>query len=717
MSGVLVSTACLLVWLVAAGFKAWQWSPSVATLVWSLFGVTLGWLSGGPLSRSRLRLSTIWGGGALVLLGGMIVSQGLRDVDFVSNAVGPVLALMSADSLLFFCAWAPLLACLRATSLRWRPGIILEAGCAGTMLAAALAAHREGFVNRPYFLADYLWARGWDPLPWLLAFGAAAGLALIVLAAGRSERKNPLDVMLLTILVAAIFLIFPSAAVKDVLQPPSGSGASPSPKPSLSPERGGKASKDGSGNQDQPSFANQSSSSGNPPVAVVLFHDDYEPPDAMYYFRQTIFSYYNGLRVVRDSSEDDREASDTFPDAPRALRLGPQPLGTRILDTDVALMTEHTRPFGLIAPQMLVPRPNPDQKRFDRAYAVVSRVNTRTLRSMLGLAAGDAAWTPEQRRHYLEIPNDPRYKQLAAKILQQLPVERRNDPLLRAAVIKMWLEENGVYSRESAHADGPDPVGDFLFGDVTGYCVHFAHAACFLYRAVGVPARLGAGYAVPAQNRGRGSSLLIRGSDSHTWPEIKLEGADWMPLDISPKRSTVPPDEPPDQGLQQMLGDMARKQSGKADDTKKEPAKDLQQQLRQGLAAVARMIPWLLLVLLAACYAVKGWRRLAPAWSDTGTAPRLAYRATLDRLADCGRVRRFGQTREDFAEQNKDLCPELLMLTWLHQRQALSGKGDARGREDVLFVAEDATRSMQARVPLKRRVLGWLNPISWMSVK
>jgi len=34
-------------------------------------------------------------------------------------------------------------------------------------------------------------------------------------------------------------------------------------------------------------------------------------------------------------------------------------------------------------------------------------------------------------------------------------------------------------------------------------------------------------------------------------------------------------------------------------------------------------------------------------------------------------VRGFGQTREDFAAQKADLCPELLMLTWLHQRQAL----------------------------------------------
>src|SRR5690606_26724776 len=76
----------------------------------------------------------------------------------------------------------------------------------------------------------------------------------------------------------------------------------------------------------------------------------------------------------------------------------------------------------------------------------------------------------------------------------------------------------------------------FLFGDLTGYCVHFAHAAVFLMRAVGVPARVGTGYALPEANRQGGSALLLRNSDQHAWPEVYLGPGEPMP---SPAQTAV----------------------------------------------------------------------------------------------------------------------------------------------------------------------------------
>ena len=36
----------------------------------------------------------------------------------------------------------------------------------------------------------------------------------------------------------------------------------------------------------------------------------------------------------------------------------------------------------------------------------------------------------------------------------------------------------------------------FLFGNFTGYCVHSAHASVYLWRSLGLPARIGTGYLV-----------------------------------------------------------------------------------------------------------------------------------------------------------------------------------------------------------------------------
>ena len=70
----------------------------------------------------------------------------------------------------------------------------------------------------------------------------------------------------------------------------------------------------------------------------------------------------------------------------------------------------------------------------------------------------------------------------------------------------------------------PDPTADFLFGDRTGYCVHFAHAAVLLWRALGIPARVGTGYRTEEDDRHGSSTILIRASDAHAWPELYLDG-------------------------------------------------------------------------------------------------------------------------------------------------------------------------------------------------
>ena len=294
--------------------------------------------------------------------------------------------------------------------------------------------------------------------------------------------------------------------------------------------------------------------------------------------------------------------------------------------------------------------------------------------------------------------------------MEILKDDYRRDPLAQALAIKSYLDQNGIYSLRSRHADATDPTGSFLFGDKTGYCVHFAHAAAYLMRARGLPARVAAGYAIDESARGTGSNLMIRGADAHAWPELYLEGVGWVVVDLAPEQSLDEPTGPPDQRLQSMLGEMLR------EELSEDPE----------FAATGGSFDWDafkkrllmgLLALLAVAYAVKFYRVLVPYLARPVERSRLAYRAALDRLAEVGQRRLYGESRERFAARAGSLAPSFVPLTQTHLRAALgpgetpgTAEGELRASRLMVSVENDLGQS----VSFPKRLLGWLNPISWL---
>ncbi len=129
---------------------------------------------------------------------------------------------------------------------------------------------------------------------------------------------------------------------------------------------------------------------------------------------------------------------------------------------------------------------------------------------LLGRHAGDPAWSDEVRAYYLERPADPRFAELAQQIIEErLQGPMRDDPFARALAIKLWLDHELIYSTRHRHAGVGRSDGGLPLRRQTGYCMHFAHAAVFLWRAAGMPSRIGAGYIGPEENRRGGSSILI----------------------------------------------------------------------------------------------------------------------------------------------------------------------------------------------------------------
>ncbi|HPS78924.1 MAG TPA: transglutaminase-like domain-containing protein, partial [Thermoanaerobaculaceae bacterium] len=581
-----------------------------------------------------------------------------------------------------------------------------------------LAAHREGFINRPYGLVDALWGRGYDPLPLFLGLGGVAAAALaLLLASHGSHRRSGRDAVLLVVVVALAFLAIPVGVVR-MIEPPArgGTGGNESRQGSDGQGNSQSGRQDGSTS----SFADQQQEGSNVPVAVVLLHDDYDPPSGYYYFRQTAFSQFNGQRLVQDmTGQADTDVPAGFPSGEeRVVGETGLPHLLRRLDTTVALLQPHPRPFALVNPALLDSAANPDPVRFVRAYRVTSRVLTRSLPDAAGLRVGLPGWRPETRRHYTEGPRDPRYADLAAACVELLRPGLRSDPFAQAVAIQYWLSKNAIYSKSSDHESAADPLADFLFGNRTGHCVYLAHSACLLYRARGIPSRVGAGYAVDGRNRGNGGSLLLRERDAHAWPEIYLDGLGWLPMDIAPERSLDPPDEGPDQGLQQMLGDMARQGAGKPP-VEQEPAggENLQEALRAAARVAARALALLMVAALLGLWGAKGWRRLAPHWCRPARLPVVAYRAALDRLADAGVLRDFGQTREDLASRQAGFSPAFAAMTALHLRAGLGRHAPVASQDHYIKLGRQVSADIVRQRPPWRRMLGLASPVSWLWVR
>ncbi len=696
------------------------WPLTVTTgVVAAIAGALLGALAADRLGKSdstpELRLPTVLAGTVMVSLLGTAGARLLATVPAFAAAAGPVTVIHLSEAGRWFFLIAPCVFALRFTANR-RPVLeLLEVIAVAGAIVTGFAAHRDGMVHRPLAIGDWAWSRGFDPVLVFLALGGVATLLLAALMISEERRRRlPLHFSAL-ILVAFVLLLVMRVGGLPKPQPAGDLGLTGDPEA----EAEGEESEAQGGGQGNPSdqlgdlrFQDEySSTGGQAPVAVVLLHDDYSPPSGAYYFRQSAFSQYNGRKMVQAVRGDvDRDILRRFPstatDVPEAPDLS---TGRQALHTSMGLLVDHVRPFALDSPVRIQPIRNPDPLRFQRAFEVRSHVQNLPYRSLLGKRPGNADWSRRQWDHYTEAPRDPRYAALAEEVMDWLQEDYHDDPLGQALAIKNYLDKQGIYSRRSQHSDAEDPAASFLFGDLTGYCVHFAHAATYMMRSRGIPARVAAGYAVGEESRGNSSAIMIRGGDAHAWPEIYLEGVGWVVVDLTPEQSLDEPTSAADPDLQRMLGEMMRQQKFSEDDF--EEARQ-----RISAAAVARWLAILLLALAIIGYAIKLYRSQAPRFAASQSLYRVAYRAALDRLAEVGWRRGYGESRESFAERARRLSPSFATLTEQHLGTAL---GSARRADAATLrrLTDAVRRDVQDRIPAWRRLAGAADPISWLRAR
>ncbi|MEM7138530.1 MAG: transglutaminase-like domain-containing protein [Myxococcota bacterium] len=698
------------------------WAVLVASLasptgsVAAFFGGVAGCLMGAGVSRTRVRSSAVLGLAVLGLALLVALRWGLTGGSAFASAFGPLGAMRAATVLMSGVGAAIASTAIRTWSRRRAVFALFELLLVAVAFAQLFVPHRHGAINRPFYLADWIIALGWDPT-WLflLVGGGATLLGLLLLLREQRFARAVLNLGIVVALLGLIVLATPTIGMPPT--PPDGGGLGLRPDESKGQSGEGGVPDDRQGpTNGELEFRNKYSDGGSRvPVAVVLFHDDYSPPSGVYYFRQGAFSQYNGRKLVTSGRRDvDRDLIGNFPTRPTEIKGAPPTNENRgPLETTIALMADHTQPFALEAPVEVEPLQNPHPNRFRRVYRATSGVLTSDYDAMLGADAGAPEWTEEQWSHYTEAPTDPRYDELATRIASQLPPHLADDPVAKAFSVTSWLGEEGIYSLQNEHSGADDPTASFLFGDLTGYCVHFAHAATYLMRSLGVPARVATGYAVSESARQGGSALLLSGAQSHAWPEVYIDGFGWVVLDVYPERALDPPETPMDPDLQRLLGELARGASPLPISATDLPR--LKELARHATLTFATWVLLLAALIVLALYGGKGWRRLAPSIVSGPALPRLAYRAELDRVGEVALRRLTGESRESFAARIQDQVPSFARLTEMHIATAF-GRGsvnDTAVRDEAFAVRHDIRKGFSAW----RRFWGLVTPWSWLRSK
>lgn len=571
---------------------------------------------------------------------------------WLAGAVGAMPLYQASQFVFWFTLAAAIAIALRHTARRHAWGALPELLFVASAFVITLAAHQRGMIDRPYFIGDFALIRGLDPTTILMAIGVSAVLALAVLLMMENQhRRLPYH---FTILAALCFSLLFYVQFFGL------------PSPQLTNDLGLTGQQGGAGgsNPDNPFRDGENDASDREaPVAIVLFRDDYEPANGAYYFRESAYSEFNGsLLWTAENPDLDPDLVAQFPSSPIDVSGEiPAQDKRRSVTTTIGLLTPHRSPFGLDAPVRFETAPNPNSLRFRQTYTVTSMVPEFEFPDLIGRKAGSPDWTLEQWAEYVEMPDDPRYGEFARQLTATLRTEFADDPYAKAMAVKSWLDENGIYSLKNEHAYATDPAASFLFGDLTGYCVHFAYAATYLYRSLGIPARVGVGYSVPAANRAGGSALLIQAVNGHAWPEIYLEGLGWVIVDPAPRQTLVDMSVEPQDSLQQLLGDMLR------DDAAFQAF--LEDQAGTAIidwALAVRLLLMSALTALVMCYLIRIYRLRCAQWASPGAQYRLVYRAALDLLAAHGIRRRFGESREAFARRMDSLLPAFKTISDWH---------------------------------------------------
>jgi hypothetical protein len=454
---------------------------------------------------------------------------------------------------------------------------------------------------------------------------------------------------------------------------------------------------------------NSALGSTNQPSALVRLDGDYNnnPFSPMLYFRENALSSLSGTELVIAPIVFDKDLHRTTPSEPFIID-SPNFLNRKKLSFSSYLLTDHNLSFAIDFPISIQPLKNPKPDRFKGAFQALSLVPTFNISEISNLRTKDPAWTEEFLNHYLETVKDTRYHQLALRITESALTE-----VDKAYAITKYLSENSIYTLTPNHsvAKGEDQVAPYLFGDLRGYCVHFAHATVFMLRSLGIPSRIGTGYLTDL-SRAKDGHILLRMSDRHAWAEVYIDSIGWVPFDTKPTRVESHADSEIDQKLlEELMGMIGNDEIELPENDKlKEPGLEDKEDFNFKFPK----IPWafILLTILIILLVLKLYIRFS--WilfKKENTRIIHLYRSIASILIDLGYSREYAETRNEYAYRlsNNFLDENLKELTSLMLKSKYSDT-----TKDDFNHAVDIYRNLRKGLhySLYQSMISYFNPSS-----
>lgn len=678
-------------------------SGSIASFLGCLIACYFIDLSIHKSPMARLRTSTIVLMSLGFLLLGLMLATLATTSALLSNISSAMFSFNTGEFIKWFSISASLTVSLRALAQRTSYGAVVEIIFVATAFVITLSAHRNGMIHRPFIIGDYALTRGIDPSSILMAFGCGAVLSLAaLLMIENNHRRLPYHFTVLGLLCFSLLFYVRLFGL---------------PTPQLTDDLGltGQEQAGNSAQRENPFRDSENNADDKEaPVAVVVFRDDYEPLNGSYYFRESAYSQFNGTMLDFTTRSDmDQDLIKNFTSSRTETEQLPRAEDQRVpVRTSIGMLISHRTPFGLESPVAYENTANPNNLRFKRTYDSYSLAPEYDFNYLLGRELGRADWSEEVWDEYLTIPDDPRYEELAQSLIADLRPQYADDPFAKAWAVKTYLDENGIYSLKNEHAYETDPAGSFLFGDLTGYCMHFSFAATYMFRSLGIPARVGIGYSVPASNKAGGSSLLIQAVHGHAWPEIYFRDIGWVIVDPAPQQTLVDMTTDPQNNLQQLLGDMLRNDASFDDFMQSQQTSSIDLQL------LLNLLYALILATLLTAYTIKYYRIWIPSRAAADSQYRLSYRAMLDQLAAVGLYRQYGESREHFAQRVQTVAPSMKQLTDRHLALALGSTNDETfDNANWTALRRAIAQEINHNTQTWKRVIAWINPLSWLFSK
>jgi len=263
-------------------------------------------------------------------------------------------------------------------------------------------------------------------------------------------------------------------------------------------------------------------------VAFRVQFEDEIPPPHQRYWRGPVFTYFDG-KTWSNSSKINYKDFGLTTNKSMSYRAMGKPVKYTVTQ-------EPSNQNWLFTLELLSDLPPNSDLSPD--YEVISRQPVQQLTRYSVESYPEYQLDPEitpNLARYLQIPDIPTLR--IQKLIEKWRDESINghESIINSAL--QHFRDKPFYYTRTPPLLLNNPVDEFLFDSLRGFCEHYASSFVYLMRASGIPARVVTGYQGGEKNP-VSNYFIIRQSNAHAWSEVWLKGKGWVRIDPT---TMIPP--------------------------------------------------------------------------------------------------------------------------------------------------------------------------------